>query len=168
MSRKSKAGFTLRDLVMPVALILLGAAAAGHYYARHARAEQETAMSRLTRELFDCEPGELTARAFTPEKMHAGEHAAAPKELASAPRQKDPTHGPGLAVKATRANDRKAAGKNANARPSQTAAAKREAKPTTRVSKPTGNANNVVPTRHPQAIADEYDRRCQAILDEMY
>jgi len=167
MLRRGQAGFALRDLVMPAALLLLAGAAAGHYCKRHMKAERQSQMSRVTRELFDCEPDELMARAFTPERVQRAEEAAATRKVASAP--------PRGLRRAGSTKEKKTARPNSS-RSTAPEKKRREAAPNRR--RPAGAANGLAPTprsaasvapaRRPQALADEYDRRCRAIMDEMY
>ena len=125
-------------------------------------------MSRVTRELFDCEPDELMAKAFTPQRLQRAEETAATREVASAPRRRD-FKGAGSTQERRTARP-KSSESNAPERKRREAAPSRRRSPGTAngLAPPPRSAASVAPARRPQALAEEYDRRCRAIMDEMY
>ncbi len=160
-------GCALSDLVMPVALILLVACAAGYSYSRRMQKEYESRTALLTREIFDCEPEELLADINKPQpkRENAARKTPEPASVASA---QAPTAQklPVFAKYVADAEKKVAKAKAENSPPrKRNRAATAPTTPKRQVTQPPAMPRAAF--RHPQVIADAHTARCDAILNDM-
>lgn len=159
-------GFTLSDLVMPVAIILLVTCAVGYSYSRKMQKEYESRTTLLTREIFDCEPEELLADINKPQPKRENVARKVPEapslDCAQEPTtQKLPTFAQHVVDAEKKAAKRKAQNSPPRKR-NRAAIAGKTARQ--QVTQPPAMRRAF---RHPQVIADAHTARCEAILNDM-
>jgi hypothetical protein len=155
-------GFTLSDLVIPLAVLMLIGAVAGHYYKRHIMEKRESQIERVAREMFG-DDGEQVL-----EEMRSG---AAGFAVSEAVKRK------AVVAKADPAPEREKPAqqrleRGKPSRPPAKAAAKKKPRSVASV---TENGLAPIEERRGESVVDRtrriyaaHDKRCQEMMDGMY
>ena len=151
--------FRPSELVTPVILLVVLGTLLAHYFLRNAREAAASERDRMTREIFECEPGEALGTieaAYLESTAHreAVEQSAA--ERPQAVRRNTPFE---TARSASEKPTRRAA-RQKPARGSDQRSAKRSDPP-----KETASAG---PGRLIKTVYSDYDKRCQRIMDDTF
>ena len=163
----ARGGFTLSDLAIPVAILMLLTAGAAHYYSRHVQKSRQSQIEKAAREIFGDEADEVLegVRKEAAQMVAENRVKTSGVRVASAEPEKP------LPVRRHEGAEKPAVSTRRKSAPAGNAPVPENAKGA--APRAQAAAGGPEPGRAPKlrttlGLANDYDSRCQAVMDSMY